>query len=532
MSTGHGGADDEQLIDLTDDEGIDPYDEIDDLDDGAETPYLADSELTFEQAEAAVIARGRGRMVPDLSRITLLQELLGQPQRSYPSVHVTGTNGKGSVVRMVAALLSSAGLSAGAYTSPHLQTIRERLAVSGRRIGEQAFADLYADVAPLAALVDERSDDAVTYFELLTAMASWWFAEVPVDVGVFEVGMGGTWDATNLLRGDVCVIQPIDVDHKELGATPAEVAKEKAGIIKAGSTVVSAAQRDDVLEVLRARCDDMGAILLVAGTDHELLRREPANGGQLIDVRIGARTIEQVFVPLLGPHQADNAVMALAAVAALLGETFDDLTDDAWRQGMLAVTVPGRLEIVHREPTVVLDGAHNPHGARAAASAVLEAFAATTPRVLVAGILDDKDVGGVLAPWKSVVQHVVVTRAPSPRAASLVKQQVLADEVWENTGTSVTTAQDISAALDLAEQLAGEGGVVVVCGSLFTVGAARDRFLPVLDDDDDVIYEPEDVDDEEDERRFEEALEQMLGRVDTERSGDAAEALDLDDLDG
>ncbi len=476
---------------------------------------------TFEQAEAALLARGRGRMIPDLDRITLLLELLGQPQRSYPTVHVTGTNGKGSAVRMIGGLLSAAGVSAGTFTSPHLQTVRERLQVAGRRIGEQQFADLYDDVAPLAALVDERSDDDVTYFELLTAMASWWFAEVPVDVGVFEVGMGGTWDATNLVRGDVAVIQPIDLDHTELGGTPAEVAREKAGIIKADGIAVVAEQRSDVLDVLRARAEDVGAELRVWGRDHELLQRSDAPGGQAVTVRAGDHVVRDLFVPLYGAHQADNAVMAVAAVEALLGPTFADITDDAWRQGMATVSVPGRLEIVHRNPTVLLDGAHNPHGARAAAAAVPDALPANAEVVLVVGVLDDKDVEGILAPWREVADHVVLTRPPSPRAASPDRVGPLAEQIWQGSGVTIDTTRDVAAALDRAEELAGKGDAIVVTGSLFTVGAARDRYLPVLDDDDEVVYEPEDVDSDADERRFEEALDLMIDRVDAERAGDA-----------
>ena len=499
-------------------------------------PVGDEDELSFERAVAGVRDRGHGRMLPDLDRITLLLELLGQPQRSYPTVHVTGTNGKGSAVRMIAGLLSAAGLSAGTYTSPHLQTIRERMQVAGRRIGEQAFAALYEDVAPLAELVDQRSADSVTYFELLTAMASWWFAEVPVDVGVFEVGMGGTWDATNLVRGDVCVLQPIDVDHSELGSTPAEVAGEKAGIIKAGSVVVSAAQRDDVLDVIRARCHDVGAELRLWGVDHALVDRRLAPGGQTVSVRVGDRTVPDLFVPLLGAHQADNAVVALAAVAALLGDTFGDLTDDAWRQGLLGVSVPGRLELVNRGPTVVLDGAHNPHGARAAADAVAEQVGPGV--VLVVGVLADKDVPGVLEPWRALASHVVVTTPPSERATATEDLLRLARATWADVPeVEVEGVEDATAAIERAEELAGTGGTVVVAGSLYLVGAARDRYLPVLDDDDEVVYEPADVDDEEDERRFEEALELMIERVDRERAGatgddalDAMEALDLRDL--
>lgn len=489
----------------------------------------------FEAAEAALLARGRGRMVPDLDRITLLLELLGQPQRAYPTVHVTGTNGKGSAVRMIAALLSAAGVSAGTFTSPHLQTIRERLQVAGRRIGEQAFADLHADVGPLAELVDQRSEDPVTYFELLVAMASWWFAEVPVDVGVFEVGMGGTWDATNLVRGDVAVLQPIDLDHRELGGTPEEVAREKAGIIKPDAVAVVAEQSGPVLEVIRARAEDVGATVRVWGRDHELLQRVPAPGGQAVTLRVGDHVVRDLFVPLHGPHQADTVVMAVAAVEAFLGPTFADITDDTWRRGLANVSVPGRLEVVSRRPSVLLDGAHNPHGARAAAGSVRDALPDAARIVFVVGVLDDKDVEGVLGPWRDVADHVVLTRPPSPRGASPRRLEAVAAGIWEGSGVVVETTRDVASAMDRAEELAAPDDAIVVAGSLFTVGAARDRYLPVLDDDDEVILEPEDVDSDHEERRFEEALDLMIDRVDAERAGaqahDAVDALQLDDDD-
>jgi len=345
--------------------------------------------------------------------------------------------------------------------------------------------------------------------------------------------MGGTWDATNLVRGDVCVLQPIDVDHRELGATPAEVAREKAGIIKADSTVVVAEQPADVLDVIRARAQDVGATVRVWGSDHELLERTEAPGGQAVNVRVGDHVVRNLFVPLLGRHQANNATMALAAVGALLGPTFGDISEDTWRQGLLGASVPGRLEIVHRQPTVVLDGAHNPHGSRAAAAAVGESLPDLLRIILVLGVLQDKDVEGILRPWRDVADHVVLTRPPSPRAASPTRLEALADEVWQGTGVVVETTRDVPAALDRAEELAAPGDGIVVAGSLFTVGAARDRYLPVLDDDDQVIYEPEDIDDDAEERRFEEALDVMIDRVDAERAGgaihDALEALDLDE---
>lgn len=473
--------------------------------------------MDFDEALAHLTRRGPGRMIPDLTRITALAGLLGDPQRSYPSVHVTGTNGKTSVVRTVTTLFSAAGLSAGTYTSPHLQTVRERIAVAGRRISERDFADVFEGLAPLVGIVDgstEHPDDHVTYFELLTAMAYWWFADKPVDVGVFEVGMGGRWDATNLVRGDVAVITPIDLDHRELGASPVEVAREKVGIIKDGATVVAGRQRDDVLAVIRQACDDHGATLWVQGDEFSVEGQTLAVGGQVVTLRVGERVLEDVHIPLFGTHQADNAAVSLAAFAAFTGDSFDSFDEDVIRQGFTATTVPGRMEIVHRDPTVVLDGAHNPHGARSAAGTIARAFDFRN-LVLVLSCLDDKDIPGILAPFRDVANHVVVCAAPSPRAASVERMLEAAARVWEGTGVIVEPADSVADALDKATGVAGPGDGVLVTGSLYTVGAARDVHLPVDDGDDDhVVYEPDDIDDDEDEAAFDDALEDMIERLD------------------
>ncbi len=492
----------------------------------------------FDRAFAALTDRGPGRMLPDLSRITDLAELLGDPQLAYPSVHVTGTNGKGSVVRMVGALCSAAGMSAGTYTSPHLQTVRERLSLAGRHISAARFAEVHDEVATLAGLLDDTAlardgDDAdrITYFEMLTAMAYWWFADSPVDVAVFEVGMGGAFDATNLVRGDVAVINEIDVDHPQLGSTPAEVAREKVGIIKPGARVVSAEQAPEVVSVIEAAVAEAGATILWAGQDLEVEERAVAVGGQLVTLRVGDRSIDEILLPVFGAHQARNAALALGAFAELTGEAFDGMDDELVRHGLGAVTVPGRLEIVHRDPTVVLDGAHNPHGARAAAAALDESFG-FRELVLVAACLDDKDVEGILRELRDVASHVIVTRAPSPRAASLARMQSAAMEVWGDTGIVVEVAADLGTALGLAETVAREGDGVLVAGSLLTVGGARDRYLAVPDDldDDAVVLEPADEDepleDEEtdelvdllaDETAFREAIEDLL---DADAAGD------------
>jgi dihydrofolate synthase / folylpolyglutamate synthase len=447
--------------------------------------------VDFDAADAALAARGPGRMVPDLDRITTLLGLLGDPQLAYPTVHVTGTNGKGSIVRMVGALCSAAGLSAGTYTSPHLQSVRERLSLAGRAIGPTRFAELHDEVEALARLVDERGPDRVTYFELLTAMALAWFADVPVDVGVVEVGMGGRWDATNLVRGDVAVLGEIDVDHPQLGATPAAVATEKVGIVKPGSIVVNAEQAADVQAHVDRAVAEHEATLHQLGRDLAVVDRQVAVGGQLLTLRVGERTIDQILLPLHGAHQARNAALALGAFAALTGDAFDAMEDEVVRHGLGAVQVPGRLEVVHREPTVLLDGAHNPHGARAAATALAEAFE-FRELVLVAGCLDDKDTAGILRELRDVVSHVIVTTSPSPRAASLERLAAAAEEVWADRPVTVDAIADLADALTVAEGMAADGDGVLVAGSLTTVGAARDRYLPLPEDDDEVVLAPED----------------------------------------
>ena len=481
------------------------------------TPEQAEIAAAFDAAYGELTARGPGRMIPDLERITALSALLGDPQRAYPSVHITGTNGKGSTSRMVASLCAAAGIAAGTYTSPHLQTVRERLSVAGQPISARRFAAVHEEVATLADLLDDRARaeqgeeaDRLTYFEVLTAMAGWWFADVPVDVGIFEVGMGGRWDATNLVRGEVAVLTPIDVDHPELGRTPAEIAGEKVGIIKPGAEVVTAAQHPEVDAVIDAAVEDAGAHRLRADVDFGIVERAIAVGGQSLTLRVGQRELDDVLLPLFGVHQAENAALALAAFAAFTGEAFHAMDDEVLRHGLEAVSVPGRLEIVHREPTVLLDGAHNPHGARASVAAVGEAFA-FDELVLVTACLDDKDVEGILAAFRDAVSHVVVTRAPSPRAASVERMRTVAEGVWAGTGVVVEAATDVASALALATAVAGPADGVLVAGSLHTVGAARSCYLPVFDHlDDEVVLTPEDELDDED------LAEQLLGDAEDE----------------
>lgn len=486
----------------------------------------------YERATAALWERGVGRMVPGLERIERLATLLGDPHRAYPTVHVTGTNGKGSVVRMVSALCAASGMTTGTFTSPHLQTVRERIGVAGRPLSAARFAGLFEDVEVVARLVDGESDQRVTFFELLTAMALWGFADAPVDVGIFEVGMGGRWDATNVVRGDVAVINTVDVDHVQLGSSPLEVAREKVGIVKPASQVVSARQVPEVAALVRATCSDLGAELMELDADLAVVDRAVAVGGQLVSLRVGSRVVDDILLPVFGAHQAGNAALALGAFAALTGEAFEAIDDEVIRQGFGAVTIPGRLEVVHREPTVVLDAAHNPHGARASAAALDEAFG-FRELVLVAACLTDKDVAGVLAAFASVASHVVVTAVDDPRAASADDMRRAALGVWGTTATIVEVADDLPAALRLAEGLVAPGDGILVTGSVVTVGAARDHYLPLPPhdpDEDAVVLEPADepgpvTEDEADElaatladeRAFRQALDDVLDANEPDR---------------
>lgn len=436
----------------------------------------------FARVEAALNERIPGRdevtaMVPDLSRITMLMDLLGSPQRSYPAIHLTGTNGKTSTTRMVDALLRGFGLRPGRYTSPHLATVRERIAIDGVPVDEETFARAYDDVAPYLALVDERATRKVTYFETLTAMAYAAFADAPVDVAVVEVGMGGLWDATNVINAETCVVTPVGLDHPELGSTIAEVATEKAGIVHAGARVVSGVQDLAAAEVLVRRAAEVGAELAVEGVHFGVSARTVALGGQLLTIEGLGGTYEEVFLPLHGPHQASNAACALAAVESFLGGGTRPLDVEAVRTGFALADSPGRLEVVRRSPTIVLDGAHNPAGVAALVAALEEAFAFDT-LVGVLAVLSDKDVASMLALLEPVLAEVVVTTNHSPRA---LPADVLGQAAAEVFGADrVRVAPALPDAIDTAVALAdaaGEGAGVLVTGSLYTVGEARTLLL-------------------------------------------------------
>ncbi|KAA1429432.1 bifunctional folylpolyglutamate synthase/dihydrofolate synthase [Nocardioides antri] len=409
-------------------------------------------------------------MDPTLDRVALLLGLLGRPQTQFRSIHLTGTNGKTSTARMVESLLAATGSRTGRFTSPHVETMRERISLDLQPIETQRFVRCHEAVAEQAALVDAASAHPVSFFEMTVAMAYHAFADHRVDAAVVEVGMGGRWDATNVIDAEVAAILPVALDHTDyLGPTVGAIAAEKAGIIKPGSVAVSARQPDDVAAVLRARADAVGAELVVEGRDFALARRSPTATGQLVSFRGLHREYDEVPLALHGAHQAQNAAVAIAAVEAFLGGPLDlGLVRSTLRQ----VTSPGRFEVRAGSPPVVLDVAHNPHGARALARNLAERGPGRTIAVLA--VMGDKDVAGVVRELETVVDTVVCARNSSPRSLPAEELAALAIDVFG--ASRVRRATDVSSALAVARALADTGpgstDVVLVTGSVVTVGDA------------------------------------------------------------
>ena len=451
----------------------------------------------LETLHADLMARWpETRIEPSLARIARLMELLGDPQHSYATIHVTGTNGKTSTGRLIESLLRAFGLRTGLFTSPHLSSVTERVLVDGEPLADDAFVAAYADIAPYVEIVDAESvtsgGPAMSYFEVVTALAFAHFADVPVDVAVIEVGMGGMWDATNVVDGRVAVVTPIDLDHAEyLGTTIEEVAAEKAGIIKPGSTAVLAAQTPEAAAVLLARCAAMEATVLREGVEFAVTGRELAVGGQVISVQTSSgagaavdgssgevtlTVYPDLLLPLHGPHQAQNAALALAAVEAFLSDGSRSLDVDIVREGFAVASSPGRLEIVRRSPTVIVDAAHNPHGARALAGALADGFAFES-LVGVVAVLADKDARAILEALDPVLDEIVVTVNGSPRALPVEELATLARSVLgdERVREAASVADAVELAVARADELGlGAGGSgVIVTGSVVTAAEAR-----------------------------------------------------------
>ncbi|MEU6115371.1 folylpolyglutamate synthase/dihydrofolate synthase family protein [Streptomyces sp. NPDC047117] len=422
---------------------------------------------------------GETKLDPSVQRIAALMDILGEPQRSYRSIHITGTNGKTSTARMIEALLAAFDLRTGRYTSPHVQSITERISLDGAPISAEKFIETYEDIKPYVEMVDQREEYRLSFFEVMTGMAYAAFADAPVDIAVVEVGMGGKWDATNVIDGDVAVVTPISLDHTDrLGDTPEAIAGEKSGIIKKDATVVLAQQPVEAASVMLKHAVEVDATVAREGMEFGVLHREVAVGGQMLTLRGLGGEYTDIFLPLYGAHQAHNAAVALAAVEAFFGvgtQHSRTLDIDTIRTAFASVSSPGRMEVVRRSPTVVLDAAHNPAGARVTAEAVTEAFGFSR-LVGVVGASADKDVRGLLEAFEPVFAEIVVTRNSTPRSMDPDELAGIAVEVFGAERVQVEPRLDdaLEAAITLAEE-EGEysGAGVLVTGSVITVGEAR-----------------------------------------------------------
>ncbi|MDN5794217.1 MAG: bifunctional folylpolyglutamate synthase/dihydrofolate synthase [Intrasporangium sp.] len=433
----------------------------------------------MREIEAEILSRAPENDIgPSLERIRAVMQLAGDPQHAFPTVHLTGTNGKTSTSRMIDTILRELGVTTGRFTSPHLHDLRERIALSGKPIPREKLIAAYEEVRPLVDLVDGRSLESggrrLNFFETLVAVAYAAFADAPVDAAVVEVGLGGTWDATNVADARVSVITPIDLDHTHLlGDDIASITQEKSGIIKPDGITVSALQADEAAEILRERAEQVGARILVEGTDFGVLTRDVALGGQLVSLRGLAGDYPDLFLPLHGAHQAQNLAVAVAAVEAFVGGGEQPLEHEVLLAACAAMASPGRLEVVRRSPTVVVDAAHNPHGARALVSALDEAFTFTR-LVGLLSIVADKDAVGILEILEPVLSEVVVTRNSSHRALDPARLGRLAVEVFG--AHRVTVVPNLPDALEQAVTLAeadGLGGGVLATGSVITAGEVR-----------------------------------------------------------
>jgi dihydrofolate synthase/folylpolyglutamate synthase len=435
------------------------------------------------------------RLEPSTARISALLEMLGSPQLGYPSIHIAGTNGKTSVARMVDALLTAFSRRTGRTTSPHLQSAVERISIDGKPISPAQYVATYREIEPFVQLVDQQSQaaggPAMSKFEVVTGMAFAAFADAPVEVAVVEVGLGGRWDATNVVNAPVAVVTPIGVDHTDyLGDTIAEIAGEKAGIISKqdddlvpiDTVAVISRQVPEAMEVLLAQAVRADAAVAREDSEFAVVGRQIAVGGQLLELQGLGGVYSEIFLPLHGEHQAHNAVLALAAVEAFFGAGSQRQLDiDTVRAGFASVTSPGRLERMRSAPTVFIDAAHNPAGAAALAQSLSEEF---DFRFLVGviAVMADKDVDGILAALEPAFDQVIVTHNGSPRALEVEALALRAEERFgpERVITAATLPDAIETATALVEEYGTEealaGGGIVITGSVVTAGAARTLF--------------------------------------------------------
>jgi dihydrofolate synthase / folylpolyglutamate synthase len=442
--------------------------------DGVDDPEARDA---ADAVYAALLARiGEGSPQPRLAPTRRAVELLGDPHRAAPVIHITGTNGKTSTSRMIESLLRASGLRTGLLSSPHLERFTERIRIDGEPIGDEAVARNWEEILPFIEIVDRQleqdGDEPLTFFEALTVLAFACFADAPVDVVVLEVGMGGEWDSTNVADGQVAVFTPIDLDHQSrLGSTITAIARTKSGIIKPAASVVSAAQSDEALAVLTEAAELTESSFAVEGDAFQVLESRVAVGGQLISIRGLAGEYRDIALPLFGRHQAENAAVAVAAVEAFIGGGAVRLADEVVEAGLGATTSPGRLQPIAADPVVIVDAAHNPHGAESLVAALDEYFDFAEV-AFVFGVLADKDVDGIARVLARTNGRFIVTTPDSERALDAAgAARIVANVAGADRVELVERLDD---ALDDARAWAGEAEqrAVVVTGSIALVGEA------------------------------------------------------------
>ncbi len=434
-----------------------------------------DDQERIDAIEQALLKRWpETRIAPTLERISALVDALGSPQLTYPTIHVGGTNGKTTTARMIDSLLFAMGLRTGRFTSPHLESYLERISINGQPIDPKAMIFSYNDIAAYLDFIDSKFETPISFFEAITALAFAAFAEHPIDVGVIEVGMGGEWDATNVVDADVSVIMPIDLDHMEyLGSTIGEIAKTKAGIIKEGGFIVLAQQQPEAAVELLKKAAEAGADIAREGVEYVIESRTLAVGGQLLTIKTPKDTYEDIFLPLHGKHQASNAAAALVAVEAFFGE--QELDYEAVLAGFASVQSPGRCEVLHRDPTIIIDAAHNPHGAKALTETIQSEF--TFDEVIgIFAAMGDKDVEGAMIELEKVMDSVIVTANSSPRSMSVSDAQAIATRIFG--ADRVFAADTLDAAIEKAikdsiRPLSEDTLGILITGSVVTVGEAR-----------------------------------------------------------
>ncbi|MEY3320027.1 MAG: hypothetical protein RL393_607 [Actinomycetota bacterium] len=431
----------------------------------------------IDEIEQALLNRWpETRINPTLERIALLADLLGSPQLSYPTIHIAGTNGKTTTTRLIDSLCFELGLRTGRFTSPHLESYLERICINGEMISEAAMIATYEDVAPYFQLVDERMSHRLSFFEAITGLSFVAFAEHPVDVGIFECGMGGEWDSTNVIDAKVSVITPIGLDHTQyLGDTLTAIATTKSGIIKPGSFAVLARQELDPAQVLMRKCAEVEATPIREGVEYQVSNRSLAVGGQLISIKGVYGDYEELFLPLHGEHQASNAATALAAVEVFAGER--KLDEELVRTAFAKASSPGRCEIVHRSPTVIIDAAHNPHGAKSLRKTIESEFDFDSIIGIVAP-MGDKDTDGILEEFEAIMTTVIITKNSSHRAAPIDELAAQAREIFG--GDRVLTKDSLESAIDAAitqakfeVEMNEKSCAVLIAGSVISAGEAR-----------------------------------------------------------